>query len=117
MGIAVGRMLHTYPPLEEDLEMEEEFLILLTLKESHPYDSWNVKEIAKEKGLCCAFSFAFDRHLYPGYSHVNTIGNYSAYHSKKLGEGTMFPTDTSRDDNLKEKKAKTFVFCMPSSGK
>ena len=112
MRLSNGRALRVCE-LKEDHSTVEEFLTLITLKEGEPYDSWNVKEIAKENGFSCAFSLAFDRHLYPGYTHVNTIGNYSAYCSKKRGPGEQIHDRIlDKDDNLKNKVARTFAFCV-----
>jgi 25S rRNA (uracil2634-N3)-methyltransferase len=48
--------------------------VIVTLFTSHPYTLWNIRDLARHCGLKVAESFKFDWELYPGYSHVRTLG-------------------------------------------
>ncbi|KAF2202654.1 hypothetical protein GQ43DRAFT_413279 [Delitschia confertaspora ATCC 74209] len=71
--------------------------IVLTLFEGEPYTLWNVRDLARHAGLRVLESFKFDWSLYPGYSHVRTLG-------KIEGDGGW---------KGEEREARCFVFERP----
>ncbi|KAI8914230.1 hypothetical protein EDD86DRAFT_231639 [Gorgonomyces haynaldii] len=77
------------------LLLEEKGEIYVTLKSGEPYDSWNIKNIAKSCELRCTRSFFFEPSDYPGYQHRRTIG---------------FSEGLSAADNSEISNSKTFIF-------
>ena len=71
--------------------------IHITVKNGMPYDSWDVKGIAKLCGLTCKTSFTFDAGMYPGYAHRRTLG---------------FQEGLSKSDNeeIKVNGSRTYIF-------
>ncbi|KAJ1563855.1 hypothetical protein HK405_000517, partial [Cladochytrium tenue] len=47
---------------------------LLTLRAGEPYDSWDVKTLARSLGLSLHSAEPFHPAAYPGYAHRRTIG-------------------------------------------
>ena len=47
-------------------------IVYLTIWTGEPYDSWNVRKIAKQCGFACACSFRFEQDAYPNYQHTKT---------------------------------------------
>lgn len=89
-----------------DPELMEEFLILITIKEGIPYDHWNIKQLIRENTsnrISCCYSFKFDKTLYPGYSHVNTIGHYSIYLKAKYNSASPKRAKIGNQDNIFKK--------------
>lgn len=48
--------------------------IIVTLFEGEPYTLWNVRDLARNKGLVVKRSWKFDPSVYPGYRHARTVG-------------------------------------------
>ncbi|KAL7746964.1 hypothetical protein RI367_007676 [Sorochytrium milnesiophthora] len=72
--------------------------IVVTIKTGEPYDSWNIKTLAKTAKLVCKTSFAFSPADYPGYEHRRTLG---------------FSPGTTKDDNAEiAKGARSYVFVV-----
>jgi 25S rRNA (uracil2634-N3)-methyltransferase len=57
-------------------------LVYLTIWSGQPYDSWNIRQIAKQCGLICACSFKFEPNAYPHYNHVKTKGGNNSGFNK-----------------------------------
>ena len=49
--------------------------VIVTIFEGEPYETWDLKGLAKDAGLKSQRSFRFQSHVYPGYKHVRTLGN------------------------------------------
>lgn len=73
----------------------EDGRILLTVFEGEPYNSWNIKKLAKSQGLETLRSGKFEWEAYPGYSHRLTAK-----------EG-----NTSKPQ--KQRAARTYAFVLP----
>ncbi|KAJ3104685.1 hypothetical protein HDU97_008961 [Phlyctochytrium planicorne] len=71
--------------------------ILLTLRSGEPYDSWDVKRLAKTVGLATKTTTVFHPDDFPGYAHRRTIG---------------FDEKVSTDDNedILRSRCQTYVF-------
>ncbi|KAI8848109.1 hypothetical protein BC829DRAFT_444048 [Chytridium lagenaria] len=54
--------------------LEPDGEILLTLRSGQPYDSWDVKPLAKSVGLATKTTTIFTPDDFPGYAHRRTIG-------------------------------------------
>lgn len=50
-------------------------MVIVTMFEGEPYQQWNVKALARSKGLRTLRSFKFLAETYPGYKHARTLGN------------------------------------------
>jgi 25S rRNA (uracil2634-N3)-methyltransferase len=48
--------------------------IHVSLKSGEPYDSWQVRKLARTHSLECTRSMAFRTECYPGYTHRRTLG-------------------------------------------
>eukprot|EP01063_Lacrimia_lanifica_P040431 TRINITY_DN9152_c0_g1_i1.p1 TRINITY_DN9152_c0_g1~~TRINITY_DN9152_c0_g1_i1.p1 ORF type:complete len:340 (+),score=127.51 TRINITY_DN9152_c0_g1_i1:86-1105(+) len=46
--------------------------IHVALKRGEPYDSWNIRALAKDAGLVLKTTFPFDPEMFPGYAHCKT---------------------------------------------
>ncbi|RKP26313.1 hypothetical protein SYNPS1DRAFT_27986 [Syncephalis pseudoplumigaleata] len=46
----------------------------VSLKSGEPYNSWQVRKLARAHGLACVRSMAFRPECYPGYAHRRTLG-------------------------------------------
>lgn len=71
--------------------------IHVTLKTGEPYDSWNVKKLAKTSGLFCKTTLPFDPNMYSGYSHRRTLGYLDGLSAEN-------------NEEIKGKECKTYVF-------
>jgi 25S rRNA (uracil2634-N3)-methyltransferase len=65
--------------------------VLVTMWQGDPYDSWDLKAIARTYSFRCSHAFEFDFTSYPGYAHCRTDG------VKDIGVG-------------KKQRAVTYVF-------
>ena len=50
-------------------------IIVVTTFEGLPYETWDLKGLAKDAGLKSQRSFRFESQWYPGYKHARTLGN------------------------------------------
>lgn len=50
-------------------------LVIVTVFEGAPYDTWDLKGLAKDAGLKSQRSLNFESGNYPGYKHARTLGN------------------------------------------
>lgn len=77
--------------------------ILVTLFEGLPYRLWNIRDLARNKGLVVRRSWKFDPSLYPGYRHARTTGTIM-----KGGEDGEEESETAWKGE--EREARTFEF-------
>lgn len=77
--------------------------IIVTLFEGEPYSLWNVRDLARNKGLVARRSWRFDGGVYPGYRHARTIGVI-----KKGGE--MGEEESETAWRGEERSARTYEF-------
>jgi len=59
---------------ENDDDDESRSSIIITVFEGEPYTLWNVRDLARNKGLVVRRSWKFDPGVYPGYRHARTAG-------------------------------------------
>lgn len=73
-----SKLLRTADRGDENREFEdgdgESGSIIVTLFEGEPYTLWNVRDLARNKGLGVKRSWEFDPSVYPGYRHARTVG-------------------------------------------
>jgi len=58
----------------DENKVESRPSIIITLFEGEPYTLWNVRDLARNKGLVVKRSWKFDPSIYPGYRHARTVG-------------------------------------------
>lgn len=85
--------------------------ILVTLFEGLPYRLWNIKDLARNKGLVVRRSWKFDPSVFPGYKHARTAGMIM-----KGGEEGEEESETAWKGE--DKDARTFEFGLkPDEGR
>ncbi|KAI9593656.1 hypothetical protein BDF19DRAFT_424277 [Syncephalis fuscata] len=76
--------------------------IHITLKSGEPYDSWQVRKLARAHRLVCIRTMSFRPECYPGYTHRRTLG---------------FKKGLSASDNeeITSKNPRLLIFTLQSS--
>lgn len=85
--------------------MESKGEVHVTMKDGPPYDSWNIRKLAKSaSNLNCKVTFPFNPTLYPGYEHRRTLGfspsvssvnNYEIYGKVKSRTSIFILSDST----------------------
>lgn len=83
-----------------------EFKISVALFLGEPYDSWAIKELAKQKGLISVKSGNFNWAAFPGYSHRKTNDEHHTFkiQNERVARTYTFGLKGKNNDNSKKKK-------------
>ena len=80
--------------------------VIVTVFEGEPYDTWDLKGLAKTAGLKSRRSFRFQHDAYPEYRHARTLGNIEGGGGWKGEERPARTYVLERDDRTKMKERK-----------
>ena len=102
-SVEFGEEVRDYNADGKNEETNESGTILVTLFEGLPYRLWNIRDLARNKGLVVRRSWKFDSGVYPGYRHARTAGT--------IMKGGMDGEEESETAwKGEDRKARTFEF-------
>ncbi|TKY67300.1 hypothetical protein E2542_SST10192 [Spatholobus suberectus] len=71
----------------------------------HPFNLWNITELAQHEGLMLVREEMFDQHLYPGYNIMRGVGS-RCDETFYVGESSTFMFAFVKLDDKRKKKIK-----------
>jgi 25S rRNA (uracil2634-N3)-methyltransferase len=108
-NVEFGEEVRDHNADEKNEETNESGTILVTLFEGLPYRLWNIRDLARDKGLVVRRSWKFDPSVYPGYKHARTAGT--------IMKGGVEGEDRSETAwKGEDRKARTFEFGLTDEG-